>query len=185
MRECWAGRPAKFVYSSTIAMSECHSMNKNLVVASVFSAFFAVAGCDRQPNAEIPAAQQSADSFVVSGDYELHYNALRTDQLMAEVARTYGIERSRNKVMLNVSVLHKPTGSAATASDAEIKVNAHNLNGQVKDLQVRRISEGPAIYYIGDVSISGAETLVFQISATPANSTTPLEASFTREFFAD
>jgi len=28
------------------------------------------------------------------GDFEVHYNALRTDQLAPDVARAYGIERS-------------------------------------------------------------------------------------------
>ena len=44
---------------------------------------------------------------------------------------------------------------------------AYNLNGQLKDLKMRRIQEGTAIYFIGEVGISGTEILVFDIDATP------------------
>lgn len=144
-----------------------------------------VAGCDPKPAAEIQAAQASGDSFVASGNYEMHYNALRSDQLSAAVAQSYGIERSKNKVMLNIAVLRKEPGAATKPTDADISVNAHNLNGQVKDLQLRRIAEGEAVYYIGDAAISGTEILVFEISAVPTGETAPITAKFNREFFAD
>lgn len=144
-----------------------------------------MAACDPKPTAEIQPAQASGDSFVTSGNYELHYNALRSDQLGAAVAQSYGIERSKNKVMLNIAVLRKEPGAATKPTDAEISVNTHNLNGQVKDLQLRRIAEGDAIYYIGDAGISGTEILVFEISAVPKGETAPIVAKFNREFFSD
>lgn len=163
-------------------------MNKNIVIASALALGLATAltGCGRQPTGEIQPAQSSGDSFKTVGDYEMHYNALRTDQLTPDIARAYGIERSKNKVLLNVSVLHHADGATATtASDAEMTVSAHNLNGQTKDLTLRRITEGTAIYYIGDIDISGNETLVFGIKATPSGSATALEATLTREFFSN
>jgi len=144
-------------------------------------------GCGRpQPSAAIQPAQTSSESFKISGEYEMHYNAVRTDQLTVDIARAYGIERSKNKVMLNVSVLHKAPDSLTTSpADADISVVARNLNGQQKDIQLRRIAENAATYYIGEVSFSGAETLVFEITATPTGSTIPITATLTREFFAN
>jgi hypothetical protein len=165
-----------------------YTMNKTVLLGSVSALLFAglLTGCNRnQPTAAIQPAMTSSDSFKVSGDFEMHYNAVRTDQLSPEIARTYGIERSKNKVLLNISVLHKNPGAAATPSDADIAVIARNLNGQLKDIQLRRINEQSAIYYIGDVPFSGSEILAFDIKATPAGSTTPIEATLTREFFAD
>src|SRR4051812_23157766 len=75
--------------------------------------------CDKQPNAAIQPAQPGADSFVSNGDYEMHYNAVRTDQLTADIARAYGIERSKNKVLLNVSVLNHSNGNNA-ATEATV-----------------------------------------------------------------
>ena len=138
-------------------------------------------GCDFGPQHQVPTAQPAEDSFRDFGSYEVHYNAVRTDSLTPEIARNYGIERSTNRVMLNVTVLRKDA-AARKPVPAEVKVDARNLNEQLKDLELRRISEGEAIYYIGEVSISGTEILVFDITVTPEGTQTPLSVKFTREF---
>ena len=119
------------------------------------------------------------------GDFEVHYNALRTDQLAPEVARAYGIERSANRVMLNVSLLRKNPDGSTTPVDGTVTASAYNLNGQLKDLEMRRITEGTSFYFIGEVSISGAEILVFDIGAVPSGQQSKYSVQFKREFFAD
>ena len=111
------------------------------------------------------------------GDFEVHYNAVRTDQLTPEVARAYGIERSGNRVLLNVSLLAKDADGRTTPVDGEVKAAARNLNGQLKDLQMRRVQEGSSIYFIGEVGISGDEILVFDIDATPARAANAVPCS--------
>jgi hypothetical protein len=141
--------------------------------------------CSRQPAAQIQPAQPSTESFVTTGDYEMHFNAVRSDQLTADIARAYGIERSKNKVLLNISVLNRTNGGNA-ATEANVTVLARNLSNQVKDMALRRITEGGAIYYIGTVDIgSGSETLVFEINAVPSGSANTITAKLTREFFAN
>ena len=124
-------------------------------------------GCDYSPQHKVPTAQPSEETFRDFGSYEVHYNAVRTDALTPEVARAYGIQRSANRVMLNVTVLHKEAGTPRKPVEADVKVDACNLNGQLKNIEMRRVSEGEAIYYIGEVSISGTEILVFDITVTP------------------
>ena len=139
-------------------------------------------GCDYTPQHKVATAQPADETFRDFGTYEVHYNAVRTDSLPAEVARSYGIQRSKNRVMLNVTVLRKEADHAPRKPvDADVKVDAYNLNGQLKNVEVRRISEGEAIYYIGEVSIAGAEILVFDISVTPAGEAAPLTVKFKRE----
>jgi hypothetical protein len=144
-----------------------------------------LAGCDYTPEHKVPTAQPSEETFKDFGNYEVHYNAVRTDALTPEVARSYGIQRSMNRVMLNVTVLHKEADHAPRKPiEADVKVDAYNLNGQLKDIDVRRVSEGDAIYYIGEVSIGGAEILVFDIAVTPTGMQAPLTVKFKREFFS-
>ena len=139
-------------------------------------------GCDYMPQHKVATAQPSDETFRDFGTYEVHYNAVRTDSLPAEIARSYGIQRSKNRVMLNVTVLRKEADHAPRKPvDAEVKVDAYNLNGQLKNIEVRRVSEGDAIYYIGEVSIGGAEILVFDISVTPDGESAPLTVKFKRE----
>ena len=156
------------------------SATRTLAAALVSCALLA-SGCDSSSQQRVATAQPSDESFRDFGSYEVHYNAVRTDSLTPEIARNYGIERSTNRVMLNVTVLRKDAG-ARKPVPAEVKVDARNLNEQLKDLELRRISEGEAIYYIGEVSISGTEILVFDISVTPSGTQAPLSVKFTREF---
>jgi hypothetical protein len=143
-------------------------------------------GCAPRPEgATAPPAQRSENSYTEVGSYQLHYNALRSDTLTPEVARAYGIERSKNRVMLNVTVLRKEGTSQGKPVEATVSVEAYNLNGQQKQMLIRRVNEGTAIYYIGETGINGAEILAFNIKATPANDTTVLEAKLRREFFSD
>ena len=113
--------------------------------------------------------------------------ALQPKELMtiAAIARSYGIQRSTNRVMLNVTILRKEADHAPRKPvDGVVQVDAYNLNGQLKNLEIRRIAEGEAIYYIGEVSISGTEILVFDITVTPQGEATPLRMKFKREFYA-
>jgi hypothetical protein len=160
------------------------SATRTLGAALAFGALLA-AGCDYTPEHKVPTAQPAEETFRDFGNYEVHYNAVRTDALTAEVARAYGIQRSTNRVMLNVTVLHKEADrSPRKPVDAEVKADAYNLNGQLKNLELRRVSEGEAIYYIGEVSISGAEILVFDIAVKPPGAQAPLTVKFKREFFS-
>jgi hypothetical protein len=67
-----------------------------------------------------------------------------------------------------------------------VRASAVNLNGQAKNLSLREIREGEAIYYVGDVSISGEEGLVFSIEAQPTGATgAPLAVRFQRQFYGN
>ena len=151
-------------------------------LAAALAGYVLLASSCDSPQQQVQPAQTSEESFRDFGSYEVHYNALRTDALTADIARHYGIQRSTNRVMLNVTVLQKEAGTAKKPVEAEVKVAARNLNQQLKDLELRRVLEGDAIYYIGEVSISGTEILVFDITVTPAGTQAPLSVKFTREF---
>jgi hypothetical protein len=143
-------------------------------------------GCDQGGPAGKPQqGSPSEPTFQDFGDFEVHYNAIRTDQLSASVARAYAIERSANRVMLNVSLLRKSPDGKTVPVDGTVTATAYNLNGQLKDLQMRRISEGASIYFIGEVGISGNEILVFDIDATAPGQGAKYSVQFKREFFTD
>jgi hypothetical protein len=142
-----------------------------------------LAGCNDAPEQRAMPAQPMDETFKDFGNYEVHFNALRTDTLTPEIARAYGIQRSANRVMLTVSVLRKEAEHAPRKPvKADVNVDAYNLSGQLKDLQMRSVTEGEAIYSIGEVSIAGSEILVFDITVTPEGQTSPFEVKLKREF---
>ena len=144
-----------------------------------------VAGCGAEVDKQPQTARPTEDTQKDFGELEVHYNAIRTDQLTPEVARAYGIERSPSRVLLNVAMLAKTPGGAAKPVDGTVSAAAHNLNGQLKSLAMRRIQEGPAVYFIGEVGISGDEILVFNIDVEPATGGGRRTVQFKREFFGD
>lgn len=156
-----------------------------ICAAIALAAAALLGGCSRGPVAKAPPAQELAETSHDFGNYEIHFNALRTDTLTPEIARSYGIQRSTNRVLLNVAILHKAAdGVPRKPVDGTVQVDAYNLNGQLKNLQMRRIAEGEAIYYIGEVSIAGAEILVFDIAVTPDGESQPLKVKLKREFYS-
>jgi hypothetical protein len=148
--------------------------------------FLALAGCDAggPAPAQHRTAAPSEPTHQDFGDFEVHFNAVRTDDLSVAVARAYGIERSANRVMLNVSLLRKGAEGRATPVDGTVTASAYNLNGQLKNLEMRRITEGSSVYFIGEVGISGTEILVFDISASPLDGQSKYSVQFKREFVA-
>ncbi len=133
-------------------------------------------------NAEVPEAQPSGATMVNIGDHVIHFSAQSTDQLPPEVARAYNIVRSKNRAMLNVSVLRASDNKAVTA---DVTVKTVNLTGQLKNVTMRRINEQDAIYYIGEVPVANRETLIFDISVTPAGEDSSSEVRFKRQFYTD
>ena len=133
-------------------------------------------------NAEVPEAQPAGATNADIGDHIVHFSAQSTDQLPPEVARAYNIVRSKNRAMLNVSVLREDDG---TPVEARVAVKTVNLTGQLKNVTMRQINEGDAIYYIGEVAIANRETLVFDISVTPDGSNIASDVRFKRQFFTD
>lgn len=117
------------------------------------------------------------------GSYVLHFNAIRTDTLTPEIAKSYNIVRSANRALLNISIVKKADGSPGVPVPGSVTAQAVNLNGQFKDLALREIREGDAIYYIGDVAVANDETLVFTVDATPVNETSRFSIRFQRQFF--
>jgi hypothetical protein len=106
----------------------------------------------------------TAESSQPVGNYIVHYNALSTESLPPSVAKAYGITRSTNRGLLNISVLKKGSGFEGVESD--IKVTATNLTGQLRKIDLQTIKEQNAIYYIGVFSVANEETLDFSIDIT-------------------
>lgn len=151
-----------------------------LVALSLFVLLSACGGPGE--SAVVPQAQPAGASNADIGDHVVHFSAMSTDQLTPEVARAFNIVRSKNRAMLTVSVLSKSDQKAVAAT---VSVDAVNLTGQLKNISMRKIEEGEAIYYVGEVAVANRETLVFDISVMPDGTGRASELRFKREFFTD
>ncbi len=117
------------------------------------------------------------------GDYVVHFNALNTSYLPPSVTREYGLKRSKNRGMINIAVLRKVMGTTGEPVTAEITASATNLAGQKRDIELREVREGNAIYYIGEFPIAHEETLRFTIRVKPDGKLEAHEVKFSHQFF--
>ncbi|RME35123.1 MAG: DUF4426 domain-containing protein [Gammaproteobacteria bacterium] len=126
-----------------------------------------------------------AEQSVEFGDYTIHYNAFPTTILPAEVARGYGITRSKSRGLLNVTVLKKVLGTSSRPVEATLRVTAVNLTGQVREIPMRKVEEENAIYYLGEFVVRNEETLRFTVEVLPEHQGPGTKVEFSQQFFTD
>lgn len=160
-------------------------MNKRALLISL-STLALISACGGPgESASVPEAQPAGATSADIGNHIVHFSAQTTDQLPPAIAREYNIVRSKNRAMLNVSVLRESDNVPVTA---DVSVNTVNLTGQLKNVTMRKIEEPGetvAIYYIGDTTVANREVLNFDISIRPDGEEEVSKVRFQREFFSD
>lgn len=132
--------------------------------------------------AAMAAQAEQAQDF---GDYVVHYSALTTEMLPPDVAKAYDIDRSKNRALLNITVLKKVIGNPGTPVEAEVTAEATNLTGQLRTIDMRVVREDKAVYHLGTLSVSDEETFDFDVRVKPEGAKEPLIVRFRKQFFTD
>lgn len=128
------------------------------------------------------AFSASAENMKKLGSMNVHYIALGATFLTPEIARTYGIERSRYNGLINISVLDN-TQPGSPAKKVAITGTARNDVGQIKQLDFTEVKEGQAIYYLAQIKYSDEETFYFDLIITDGKENQKL--SFKQKFYVD
>jgi hypothetical protein len=126
-------------------------------------------------------AEQSQDF----GQYVVHYSAIPSDSLLPEVARQYGITRSKNRALLTITVLKKVMNTAGTPVEAKVSGTVTNLSQQLRTLDLRQIRDGNAIYYLSEFPIANREVLDFNLQVMPKGENNAFTVKFRQEFFTE
>ena len=134
--------------------------------------------------AAAPALADTSFGIQKFGDYLIHYNALSTQSLNADMARQYSIERSDKRGLINISVQKVAADGTAAAVNAEIRGEATNLTGQKSPITIREI---PDLYvsYIGLFDVAPPDTYSFDLSIKPAGADRAYEVRFSQNFVAE
>lgn len=101
-----------------------------------------------------------AEQMQALGPWQVHYNAFNSSFLTPEVAKAYGLERSRYNGIINVAVQDK-NGKALTAG---LTGEAKNLIGTIRTLNFQQVKEGEAIYYLAVLPYRNEDTYQFTIN---------------------
>jgi hypothetical protein len=126
----------------------------------------------------------TAENSTQVGGYTVHHSAFTTDTLSPQIAKNYGIQRSKHRGMLNVSVIKDAPGTTGRSTQADIKVMASDLlTGHARHIDMREIKEENTYYYIGDFPVANQETLNFTIEVKPQDAEKAYTATLSQQFF--
>ena len=123
-----------------------------------------------------------AENMKKMDDINVHYIALGSTFLTPEIAKTYGLERSRYKGLVNISVLDN-TQDGNPSKTVFINGNARNDVGQINSLDFTEVKEGDAVYYLAQVNYTNEETIYFDITITYKGKQHKLK--FSQKFYVD
>ncbi len=127
-------------------------------------------------------ATSSAENMKKMDDINIHYIALNSTFLTPEIAKSYGLERSRYKGLVNISVLDN-TQKGNPAKTVIMTGKARNDVGQIKSLEFTEVKEGDAVYYLAQVSYANEETIYFDINISDKGKKHNLK--FSQKFYVD
>ena len=126
---------------------------------------------------------QQAQQF---GHYSIHYNAINSNLIPAQVAQGYGIKRSASRAIVNITVMDTSAGEPGQPINAQVTAQAVNLTGQRRDIEMREISEPDGgLYYIGELPIHNMENYNFRISVAVEGEAKPFDLEFRQQFYTE
>ncbi|MCJ7451956.1 MAG: DUF4426 domain-containing protein [Steroidobacteraceae bacterium] len=142
-----------------------------------------VTGCggNDMPPAPVTARLFEDPGFVASGDHEMRYGIVPASELPVEVATSYGINRSKDRVVVNVSVLRRQADALPRPIEAEVEGDWQTLVGETQSLVFRPVLEGGAISYIAELPVANRGPITFELRARPPQGVV-MTARITREF---
>jgi hypothetical protein len=133
----------------------------------------------------LSGAQALDDNSTRAGEFTIHHNAFTTDTLNPEVAKAYGLQRSKFRGLLNVSVVKGEPGTVGTSTPAEVEVDIVTITGQKSRIPMRMIQDQTAIYYIGEFPVQNQQSITFDISVKPEGSPEAQSVQMTQQFFTE
>ena len=131
----------------------------------------------------IASGSAFAERSQTFGDIEVHFNAISTDDLTPDVAKSYKLERSKNRGLLTIAVLKKNKLGVGQPIKAEITASATNMSAQLSSLTMREVQEGNAIYYLGDFRVSPPDTMTFTVKVKPHGESKAHDIEFKQQYF--
>lgn len=115
--------------------------------------------------------------------YSVYYTIFNSTFLLEDVAKNYGLKRSKYESILNIAVV--PSGKSFGGLPAQLSGSVTNLMQQQKSLDFKKIDEGDTVYFLAPLRINGEEVVHFDISVTPENTDTALQVIFTKKLYSD
>jgi hypothetical protein len=116
--------------------------------------------------------------------YTVHYTVVTTDLLSPEVARAYGLSRSRNRALVNIVVMETDASGSTRSIPARVQGTGVNLNQQSRAMRFREVRDADAYYHLAEIPIRRGEVINFSLQIRTDGIREPLSVQFRQAFFA-
>ena len=153
-----------------------HSAIKSLFTLCRIAGFMALVG--------LVTNAANAETIEKEG-YVIHYSAFNASFIQEDVAKHYNLNRSRYRGLINIAVHRKMQDGSTKPVVAQLSGYATRLSGSEAPLEFQMISEGDAVYYLGETIIANNETLNFDIKIKPTPQHSGIKLNFKQTFFTD
>ncbi|QDH69320.1 DUF4426 domain-containing protein [Marilutibacter alkalisoli] len=157
------------------------------LAAAALAAFALVAGCGRSPSTPSEGRRDGAammeEAVATAGDVTVRASVVSTARLNEAVARQYGVERNRGRVLVLVGVRQGPESDEASLP-AVVRAEVSDLRGVRQRLVLEEVRSGDLIDHAGSVRVTPPDTLRFDISVEPEGKA-PIRLQFNRDIFPD
>lgn len=125
----------------------------------------------------------SANEIELDG-YTIHYTVVTTDLLSPEVARAYGLSRSRNRALVNIVVMEKDASGSIRSIPARVQGTGVNLNQQSRAMRFREVRDADAYYHLAEIPVRRGEVIDFRLQIRTDGIREPLSVQFRQAFLA-
>jgi hypothetical protein len=116
-------------------------------------------------------------------EYEVHYIAFESTFLDKDIARQYGLVRSKAMGVLNVSMIHVSAMGERKAVPFLLETNAKNDIQQVTHVSMSQVIEGESVYYIGQIQFREGDVMTIDLAAYPQGAIDPFRIRFAHTFY--
>lgn len=125
---------------------------------------------------------QEGEEFKKFANHTVYYTVFNSTFISADIAKAYGIKRSKYESLINVVVSKNGEHGGIPVV---ISGTATNLMQQQKQLGFKTIEEEDTVYYIAPVRIGGEEVMHFDITVRVEDEPQPLKLKFTKKLYAE
>ncbi|MCE9681084.1 DUF4426 domain-containing protein [Halomonas alkalisoli] len=127
-----------------------------------------------------------AQQYEQVGDYQVHYSAVSTSFLSADVAAEHGIQRSPAMALVNVSVLQELEDGTMRAVNAPVSGKVGTVGGSSPaSLSFRSLRTGDSMSQIALFRIIEDEPMRFDLEVRHDRNQAPAEVGFIQRFTID
>lgn len=129
------------------------------------------------------AAPAAAEQAVREGPYVIHYSAIRTTALTPEVARQFGVRRSRGWALLVLNAQIDRGGPLPEPIPATATGTVTSLLGHRQVLDLVPHQEGGVHYVLARFQTLTGEFLTLDLQVLPEGAERPIRVKWQQQFF--